>query len=138
MAPAYGIAPETVLQLFHGHDAHHIAERFSAPDAMLFIARVETMPAGCLGFEPYDTQTAELQKFFVDGRYRGRGIGAKLLQVALREIERRDKRRVVLHTASYMTGAIALYQAAGFRHCPPIRPIEESVRHTEVFMSRTV
>src|SRR5262249_27529629 len=101
-------------------------------------ARVEGTPAGCLAFEPFGDDASELLKFFVDAPFRGQGIGRALMEAVMADVSKLPRRTVLLHTTFYMKSAIALYTAFGFEPCSRFRDTEERVRHTDVFMSRSL
>jgi len=135
----HGVSEEAVRALFHPETSGHLlAATFGAPDAVAFIARSEGLPAGCLAFDPFDDKRVELHRFFVDEAFRGKGIGRALMGTVLAEIEKGRSRTVLIHTTFYMTNAIAVYESFGFRSCPPFRETPEHVRHTDIFMSRSI
>ncbi|QKC93961.1 GNAT family N-acetyltransferase [Mesorhizobium sp. NZP2298] len=70
----YGVSTEDVMAIFHPETSGGGLARSSAPDAMAFIARSENQPAGCLAFDRFDDERAEVHKFFVDESFRGRGL----------------------------------------------------------------
>ncbi|MGN6534595.1 MAG: GNAT family N-acetyltransferase, partial [Mesorhizobium sp.] len=76
--------------------------------------------------------------FFVDTQFRGKGIGRSLMAAAMAELDKGRRRTVLLHTTFYMTNAIAVYEAFGFTPCPRFRQTPEFIRHTDVFMARTL
>lgn len=80
----------------------------------------------------------KFQKFYVDPEFRGKGIGKTLLRTTLSEAGTGRHTRTVLQTTVYMKSAIAVYEALGFVPCAPFREIPDSIRHTEVFMSRSL
>lgn len=133
----YGVSAETVKAIFHpGVSGSELAAKYDRTDAMAFLARVDDIPAGCVAFEPFDDDAAEIEKFFVDTRFRGRRIGRALMAAAMNELGNGRRRSVFLHTTFYMKAAIAVYEAFGFTPCPRFRETPEAVRHTDVFMSR--
>lgn len=136
--PAYGVAPEEVLALFHSETADSLAAKFSVAGAGFLLAAADRTPAGCLAFDPFDDATVELHKFFVDERFRGRGVGRALMRAALAEIADGSRRKVVIHTTFYMHGAVAIYEAFGFTRCPPFRATPAGIAHTDLFMSRMI
>jgi GNAT superfamily N-acetyltransferase len=137
-AQPYGLSCQEVIALFHGETARSLAAKYNSDDARMLIARWEAAPAGCLAFDPFDEAAVELHKFYVDARYRGRGVGSGLMRAALAEIEKGRRRKVVIHTTPYMKDAISVYEVCGFANCPRFRSTPDGVAHTDVFMSRTI
>ena len=135
---AYGLDKETVLALFHDTTIESLTNDFTQPNSALMIARWSGLPAGCLGFEPFDDRTMELKNFFVDPAFRGRNIGRGLLTAVLAAIQATTAKAIVLHTTVYMTNALSLYSAFGFTRCAPFRDLPAEISHTEVFMSREI
>jgi GNAT superfamily N-acetyltransferase len=135
---AYGVAPEEVLAIYHGETTSSLTARYGSADAMMFIARWEGSPAGCLAFAPFDDATMEIRKFYVDPDFRGKGIGSALMRVVLAEVEKGHCRAIVAHTTVYMENAISVYEAFDFTRCTPFRQTPDSIAHTEVFMSRPI
>ncbi|CAN5766401.1 N-acetyltransferase [soil metagenome] len=73
---------------------------------------------GCLALHPIlDAFTCELKRMYVAPAARRRGLGALLMQAALREAGGMRYRRMVLDTSADFAAAIALYTAAGFTPC---------------------
>jgi GNAT superfamily N-acetyltransferase len=138
IAPDHGLTPAQVLAAFHSESFASLSEKFSSADAKFLIARWEDMPAGSLAFDAFDETCAELHRFYVDDQFRGMGIGRKLMQAVLAEIARGSRRRVLIHTTPYMTHAIAIYEAFGFRPCARFRDTPEHIRHTDLFMDKSI
>lgn len=135
-APAHGVAAADVVAAFHPDlSGGELAAKFAGPDAAMLLARVDGTPAGCLAFEPFGDEASELAKFFVDASFRGRGIGAVLLEAAIAEIGNGRRRTVLVHTAVYMEAALKTYAAFGVAPCPRFRDTPEPVRHADVFLS---
>jgi GNAT superfamily N-acetyltransferase len=139
LAPSHGVSAEDVKAVFHPDTSgSELAAKFGGPDAIIFLARVDGIPAGCVAFEPFGDDASEVKKFFVDPPFRGKGIGRALIEMVLAEIGKGQRRTVLIHTAFYMEGAIATYTAFGFRPCSRFRDTPEQVRHTDVFMSHSL
>jgi GNAT superfamily N-acetyltransferase len=134
----YGVSREELLALFHSETSGSLAAKFSSPNAKLLVARWEGSPAGCLAFNPFDSVAVEFHKFYVDARFRGRGIGSALMRTALDEVKKGHHRTVLVHTTVYMKNAISVYEAFDFTRCPRFRETPESVTHTDFFMSRAI
>jgi GNAT superfamily N-acetyltransferase len=88
------------------------------PHGVLLIARVDGEPAGLGGVRHLDTEIAEVKSMFVDPRFRGIGLGRRIL-ARLDEIAAEHGCRAVrLDTSDYLTPAVGLYRAAGYREVP--------------------
>jgi len=88
------------------------------PNGVLLIARVDGEPAGLGGVRHLDTDVAEVKSMFVDPRFRGTGLGRRIL-ARLDEIAAEHGCRAVrLDTSYYLTPAVGLYRAAGYREVP--------------------
>lgn len=91
----------------------------AGPDGVLLLVRVDGEPAGLGGVRHLDTGIAEVKSMYLSPAHRGRGLARRLL-AELEEIAlRRGCRAVRLDTSDYLTGALALYRAAGYREVPP-------------------
>jgi GNAT superfamily N-acetyltransferase len=135
-APPHGVSAEDVKAIFYpDKSGSELLAKFGGPDAIVFLARVDGVPGGCLAFEPFGDDTSELANFFVDPSFRGQGIGRALIEAVMAEISKGRRRTVLIHTTFYMESAVALYAAFGFKSCSPFRDTPERVRHTDVFMS---
>jgi GNAT superfamily N-acetyltransferase len=91
----------------------------AGPHGVLLLARVDGEPAGLGGVRYLDTQAAEIKTMFVSPAHRGKGVARAILAELERIAREHDCRRLQLDTSDYLTGAIALYRAAGYRQSPP-------------------
>ncbi len=71
-----------------------------------------------VGLRRVDAATAELRKMYMEGQFRGRGLGRSLLERALTEARVRGFRKVTLETATVLREAVSLYERHGFRRLP--------------------
>ncbi len=85
------------------------------PAGLLLLARVNGDPAGIGGVRHLDTPIAEIKSMYVAPAYRGAGLARRILaeleQIALQNGCRASR----LDTSDYLTAAVALYRAAGYR-----------------------
>ena len=79
-----------------------------------WIAEVDGEPAGCVFCVRADARTARLRLLLVDPRFRGMGIGARLVDEVLSFARRAGYRRITLWTNDVLRGARRIYQRAGF------------------------
>ena len=70
--------------------------------------------AGCIFCTKKDEKTAQLRLLLVDPRFRGMGIGARLVAECVRFARAHDYRKMILWTNDVLTDARRLYQKAGF------------------------
>jgi GNAT superfamily N-acetyltransferase len=88
------------------------------PNGMLLIARAGGEPAGIGGVRYLDTEIAEVKSMYVAPAFRGTGLGRRILD-RLDEIALEHGCRAVrLDTSDYLTPAVGLYRAAGYREVP--------------------
>lgn len=91
----------------------------TGPDGVLLFARVDGEPAGLGGVRYLDAEAAEVKSMFVAPSHRGHGVGRAILSELEQIAREHGCRRSRLDTSDYLTGALALYRAAGYREVPP-------------------
>lgn len=87
----------------------------SAPAGVLLLARADGDPAGLGGVRHLDTPVAEVKSMYVAPAYRGTGLARRILAELERVAVERGCEAARLDTSDYLTAAIALYRAAGYR-----------------------
>ena len=88
------------------------------PNGLFLLTRVGGEPAGIGGVRFLDTDVAEVKSMYVSPRHRGVGLGRRLLAELDRIAAEHDCRAVRLDTSDYLTEALGLYRAAGYREVP--------------------
>lgn len=87
------------------------------------LARVAGTPAGICAVRPLSSWVGdvELKRVFVDPRWRGTGVGRRLVEAAVGLARERGARTMLLEThADYMPRALALYRSVGFVDAPAL------------------
>jgi GNAT superfamily N-acetyltransferase len=79
-----------------------------------FVALADGAPVGSVMVAPSE-RGGWLSKFFVDKRYRGFGIGRRLLGCAVEAGRRRGYSRLDLDTRAFFVEAVHLYEATGWK-----------------------
>jgi putative acetyltransferase len=111
---AFGIAPEPEgmdrdVTMFGNHDE-------SIDD---FVAEVDGAVVGSIMLSPRSAEGAAgegwVSKFFVDPRYRGRGIGRALLARVIAAARERGYARLALDTRDVFGAAKHLYESTGWK-----------------------
>ena len=96
---------------------------YAAPRGQLLLALVDGKVVGCCALRPLDTadyaDACEMRRLYVDGAYRGWGIGRLLAQAQLDFAQVSGYRCVLLDTLSDMEAARGLYEDLGFEEIPP-------------------
>jgi len=88
------------------------------PGGTFLLIEVDGEPAGFGGIRHLDTDVAEVKSMYVAPPHRGKGIARQLLVELEGIAARSDCRAVRLDTSDYLTAAIALYRATGYREVP--------------------
>lgn len=94
-------------------------ETYDVPKAAYFVVEDQGRIIGCAGIaqlENYEGNVCELQKMYLLGEARGRGLGAKLMEVCLDRAKDFGFESCYLETMPYMKAAQKLYQKAGFEY----------------------
>ncbi len=90
------------------------AEAMAPPDGFFVVASSDGEPVACGGVQRLDDGAAEIKRMWVDRRWRGAGLGSRLLRHL--ESTARDRGYAVarLDTHSSLAEAIAMYERAGY------------------------
>lgn len=100
---------------FEPGDTAQEASAMNPPDGRFLVGRVDGVVATCGGVRRLTPTRAEIKRMWVDGAWRGCGLGGRML-AALEEAARElGHREVYLDTNGSLTEAIAMYDRAGYR-----------------------
>jgi DNA-binding MarR family transcriptional regulator/N-acetylglutamate synthase-like GNAT family acetyltransferase len=98
-----------VARIVGDYVEHHDPAREAA-----WIAEVDGEPAGCVFCVASDATTAQLRILLVEPRFRGLGIGTRLVDQCLRFARQAGYRSITLWTNDVLVAARRIYEAAGF------------------------
>lgn len=90
-----------------------------------FVVRCDGEAAGCGGVQIFDG-FGELKRMYVRPRFRGQGLGRRLVDHLIDVVRTHGLHVVRLETGIYQTEAIALYEKHGFTQIPPFGSYFES------------
>ncbi|WP_402467565.1 bifunctional helix-turn-helix transcriptional regulator/GNAT family N-acetyltransferase [Isoptericola aurantiacus] len=91
------------------------AQRLRPPDGTFVLATSDGAPVACGGVQALADGAAEIKRMWVDGAWRGAGLGSRLLR-HLEGVARDLGHDVVrLDTNATLTEAVAMYERAGYR-----------------------
>jgi ribosomal protein S18 acetylase RimI-like enzyme len=132
----FGVPDAELMEFNYGHTVETLMEKFSQRGAAFFLARMDEDAAGCAGYSKSDDGIAELQKMYVRAETRGRGVARGLMTACLDGMREDGYAGVRLETVTFMTDAIALYEAFGFTRSGPFRAVPPSLQPITIFMER--
>ena len=89
---------------------------------------------GCCALIFVSPGVFEVAKMAVSERYRGRGIGRKLLEYTIAQAKELGAHKLELASNSKLANAVHLYESLGFRHLPPERVEPSPYARANVFM----
>ena len=92
------------------------------PGGAIFFARLGGEIIGTCALLQESPGVFELTKMGVDETFRGMGTGKRLLEAAIAEFHRRGGHTLFLESNSSLKPALRMYEQAGFRLQPAIRP----------------
>ena len=129
-------ASDLVLELEAHLASHYPVEsrrgfsvaRLVAESVRFFVLRVDGSPAGCGGILLVegvggdDPPYGEVKRMYVRPRFRGGGLGERILERLADEARAHGIAVLRLETGIHQRAAIALYERVGFRRIPPFGP----------------
>lgn len=89
---------------------------------------------GCCALILISPGVFEVAKMAVSERYRGRGIGRRLLEYTIAQAKELGAHKLALASNSKLANAVHLYASLGFRHLPPERVEPSPYARANVFM----
>ena len=100
------------------YDQHNVIEKIDT----VVIAYLNDKPAGCGCFKPFDAQTVEVKRMFVQPAGRGNGISKKVLTELETWARELGFIYTVLETGAKQVEALSLYPKAGYQPIPKYGP----------------
>lgn len=99
----------------------YLYEKFKTEGSVLFVAEVNGQIAGCCGIYPTEglpENYAELVRFFISNKYRGKGIGKALMQECTQWAKEFGYSHLYLESIPEFDKAIGIYESLGYKHLP--------------------
>jgi N-acetylglutamate synthase-like GNAT family acetyltransferase len=112
--------------------------QFRAPTSELLLVEVDGQAAGVGALRFLRPDVAEIKRMFVAPSFRGRRIGAALLDRLLADARAMGSTTELLDTCCFMTDAQRLYRSRGFEERDPYEGTEipERLRYLWLFFER--
>jgi GNAT superfamily N-acetyltransferase len=125
--------PERFEAIVEGLAALH--ER---PRGGILLGCVDGRPVGCVMYRQAggEADAAEFNRMFVSEAGRGHGVGRRMLERMLDQMSADGYRKAVFSSATFLTHARAMYDAAGFRRAAHPAGFPDEWRERIYFMER--
>jgi N-acetylglutamate synthase-like GNAT family acetyltransferase len=94
-------------------------EKYSEPEGAFFIAANNSEITGCVGLKKIENGICEMKRLFVNDRYKGNGIGKKLVEIIIREARLKQYKTMRLDTLDTMEAALSIYYENDFYAIEP-------------------
>ena len=104
------------------------------PGGQIVMAIADGERIGCCALVFVKTGLFEVAKMAVSERYRGQGIGRRLLEYTIAQARRLGAHTLELASNTNLANAVHLYESLGFRHLPPERVEPSPYARANVFM----
>ena len=104
------------------------------PGGQIVMALAGKERIGCCALIFVRPGVFEVAKMAVSERYRGQGIGRKLLEYTIAQAKALGAHTLELASNSKLANAVHLYESLGFRHLPPERVEPTPYARANVFM----
>jgi DNA-binding MarR family transcriptional regulator/GNAT superfamily N-acetyltransferase len=94
---------------------HHFAQCYDKKKECMLIPEMNGHPVGSIVIAKVDDKTAQLRYFLLEPETRGRGLGHKLVDMALDFCREKGYKHVFLETISALETARHIYASKGFK-----------------------
>lgn len=105
-------------------DAEAIPGPYAPPRGRLYLARLDSMPAGCVALKGLEGTTGEVKRMYVLATVRRHGVGRALMEKLMSDARHMGYERLRLGTLDDMYAAQSLYRELGFVEIPRYRADE--------------
>lgn len=103
------------LDLQHyGEELRHLEEKYGPPGGRLYLAYWDGELAGCIGLRRMDDQNCEMKRLYVRPAFRGKGVGATLVERVIADAREMGYAHMLLDTLPFLESAIGMYRRFGF------------------------
>jgi GNAT superfamily N-acetyltransferase len=97
-----------------GEQLQRLPGEFAAPAGLLLLALRNGEAAGTIAVRPLREDACEAKRLYVPARFRGEGLGRRLLQEAIEQAGAAGYQAMYGDTLPSMTEAARLYETLGF------------------------
>jgi ribosomal protein S18 acetylase RimI-like enzyme len=94
-------------------------QKYEEPDGTFIIAKDNDSVVGCVGLRKLDKNICEMKRLFVDDKYKGKGVGRKLVEIIINEAKCKNYKKMRLDTLKTMENALKIYYKNNFYEIEP-------------------
>lgn len=115
----------------YNEEIQHLDTKYGVPFGRLYIAYYDGELAGCIGMRRIDEQNCEMKRLYVRPKFRGKGMGDKLIQEIIKDAGEIGYLYMLLDTLPFLQSAIHMYKKYGFYE---IESYNDSPMSTSIYM----
>lgn len=115
-------------------DLASLPSAYGSPTGKLLVAYSDGEVAGTVALRDMGQRICEMQRMFVEAKFRGQGIGRVLATALINDARALGYRQMWLSTGQRHVAAQGLYRSLGFQDIPAYHEVPESLRPVVVFM----
>ena len=119
-----------IRQVFKEHHAPQKGTVYSDPTtddlyglfrnsrSVLWVAEIDGIPEGCCGIYPtegLESDCAELVKYYLAEKGRGKGTGRRLMEKCIESARELDYKKLYLESMPHFSNAVRIYEKLGFK-----------------------
>ena len=96
----------------------HLYEQFEIDRSILWVAETEDGIVGCCGIYPtkgLPPNCAELVKFYLDQKARGKGVGKELMERSVHSAKEFGYNQLYIESLPHYKKAVSMYEKYGFK-----------------------
>lgn len=123
---------QTYLDVQHyDRELRHLDEKYGPPDGRLYLAYCDGALAGCVGLRRLDGQGCEMKRLYVRPAFRGKKLGALLVERIIADARKIGYAHMLLDTLPFLKSAIQMYKKFGFYE---VDSYNDSPMDTSIYM----
>lgn len=93
--------------------------KYAEPEGVMFLAKVNALPAGCIALWKLEEGVCEMKRLFVKPAFQGLGLGKMLANKLMEEAKAKGYTKMKLDTLKRLESANFLYALLGFKETTP-------------------
>ena len=93
--------------------------KYAEPEGSIFLAKVDVIPAGCVGLWKLGEGICEMKRLYVKPSFQGLGLGKKLTKIVMEEAKNKGYQTMKLDTLKRLQSANYIYHDLGFTEINP-------------------